>query len=717
MKKNRLLLSALVLTLILSCCALFACQAQPEGEYTITVENSLYGGATVQKTANAGDTVELKTFGSNGYDASDIYVNGERIDGNKFTMPNENVTVKVVLASTSANAYAITAEGNDDGVIVADLSIANAGDLVTLKAFASYNRMVDYFTVNGEKIEGNTFNMPESAVTVNAVFVPVYGKTNVKLGLTVSYQQATSYWYAEYTERAIIIEAIVEDDLIFTSKAGTSSVGMADNIEFIIGLRGSKSSLNSSCYKMLVSGIGEFYWQRYNTNFYTVSSYGITVEHEQYNPFDHGFLGYKARVTIPYSMIGTNYESAYGNLTICPAMRNTTNTLKTGWISYSEMNCNWSNPSTHLLIDKNGQLTMNVGQVTNLFTGDELLANVASFSGMEALSGSYTYVVEKSTIEYWTKNIGDITRFAPTEIFFSCGTHDLKSKSVLAVFNDFRAFIEAVKSASNAKVNVISSIPAISHHDANAVIAYNRMVKEYVATLSNVEYIDFASDAFINGKQNIPLYESASYLSDEGNRLLAKHILSARGLYSESWGNEWGSVGTYLATGAWTYSNGVLQNTAGGANSIYSKIGALNDFIFEMQVTATAIYNGDAYPKFGINVLNGNHSRYYYISAVGLNEEIAGVVEKPYSGYDWDNGTIYGINGMPYSNGNYVTFKLVKSGNAIFFYMNGTLLASTSADIFGDEPVTIGVFSFNTGLNIKNIRIITDLEEIEKEVA
>ena len=135
-----------------------------------------------------------------------------------------------------------------------------------------------------------------------------------------------------------------------------------------------------------------------------------------------------------------------------------------------------------------------------------------------------------------------------------------------------------------------------------------------------------------------------------------------------------------------------------------------------MQVTATAIYNGDLYPKFGINLLNSNHSRYYYISAVNLNEEIAGIVEKPYSGYDWLNGTTYTIKDMPYSNGKYVTFKIIKSDNTILFYMNGTLLDSTSAEIFDSEPITIGIFSFNTGLTVKNIRLITDLNEIEKEV-
>lgn len=716
MKRNRLLIGALLIILVLSLGALFACQPQDEGEFTITVENSLYGGIKTQKSANAGDTVKLELYGSKGYEGCAVYVNGSKLEGNEFVMPNQNVVINVTSASTLSTAYAITVEDSDNGVIVADLASANAGDKVTLKAFSSYNKMLDYFCVDGVKIEGNSFTMPEKAVTVSAVFIPVYKETNVKLSLTVSYQQATSYWYAEYTPEAIVVETVVEDDLIFTSKKGTTSVGMADNIEFIIGLRSSASALNSSCYKMVVSGIGEYYWQRYSTYFYNASSYGIKVEFEEYNPFDQGFLGYKTRVTIPYSVIGTSYNDAYGNLTICPAMRNTTNTLKTGWISYSEMNCNWENPSTHLLINANGEFAMNVAQVDYLFTGDELLSHVAGANGMNALKGSYTYVVPGSTLEYWSNNIGDITRFSPGEIFFSCGSYDLRSTSVLATFNGMKNFIAELSKLSSAKINIVSSIPSVSTHDAKAVIAYNRMVKEYVQTLSNVEYIDLSEEIFVNDGVNVPLYASSTTLSDEGNRLLAKQILSARGLYNDTWGAEWGSVGSYLASGAWTYSNGVLSNTAGGANVIYNKAGSNTDFLFEMQVTATAIYNGDLYPKFGINLLNSKHSRYYYISAVNLNEEIAGIVEKPYSGYDWLNGTTYTIKDMPYSNGKYVTFKIIKSDNTILFYMNGTLLASTSAEIFDSEPITIGIFSFNTGLTVKNIRLITDLNEIEKEV-
>ena len=248
MKKNKFLLSALVLTLILSCCALFACQAQPEGEYTITVENSLYGGATVQKSANAGDMVELKTFGNKGYEACEVYVNGQRIEENQFVMPSENVTVKVALASTASTAHAVTVEGNEDGVIVADLVSANAGDLVTLNAYSSYNRKVDYFTVNGEKINGNSFNMPESAVTINAVFVPVYGDTNVKLGLTVSYQQATSYWYAEYTENAINASLKLESNRLinftFLNNNGRLVLKVENNYNGIIELDNENNPTN-----------------------------------------------------------------------------------------------------------------------------------------------------------------------------------------------------------------------------------------------------------------------------------------------------------------------------------------------------------------------------------------------------------------------------------------------------------------------------------------
>ena len=172
---------------------------------------------------------------------------------------------------------------------------------------------------------------------------------------------------------------------------------------------------------------------------------------------------------------------------------------------------------------------------------------------------------------------------------------------------------------------------------------------------------------------------------------------------------------TYVASGNWSYVNGLL-NCNGDVGVIYYKGEYQDDFLFEITLTANSITNGDVYPKFGFAITNGNHSRYYYISAMELIEELAGVVEKPYTGYDWTNGKTYDIKGVSYSFGNYAKLKLIKSGDSILFYVNDELIAETSSDAFGGERIEFGLFSFNIKYTTKEMRVVTDSAEIEKEL-
>lgn len=717
MKTNKYLIILLSVICILSCLAFSACNNNEEGNYSITVAESEYGTVLAQNSANAGDKIKLDVKGLGSFDNYKIFVNGELIEGKEFIMPEGDVVVNVSFLSSSSDAHAVIVEDNQDGQVVPSLSSAVEGQTVSLTAFPTFNREVDYFTLNGQKIVGRTFPMPAEEVTVGAVFKEVFESTGVELSLTVSYMTATSYWYAEYTPTAIVIETVVNDDFLFTAKKADTSAGMADNVEFIIGLKGSEQSLNSNCFKLVINAIGEYYYQHYyGTSFVNTSSYGMGIEFEQCSIFTHGFNGYKTKATIPYSLLGgLTYQQAYGNLVICPAMRNTTNALKTGWTYYRKMNCDWYNPSTHLLIEKDGTFGTNVGEATYLYAGDELMAGLGANHVALILGTSYTHTVNDSTIKYWIENVGDITRYSPEEVFFSCGSNDLEKSTVLSTFKDMREFISVFKANTNAKLTIVSSIPSLISSDYNAVVAYNNMVKEYVATLENVDFIDFCALVYEDGKINMPLYASHNSLSEDGKLLLSKTILEKRGIVVGDVSDVWGSTDSYIATGSWAYANDVLS-VSNGSGNIYYKGGAQSDFIFEINLTATKLFNGEAYPKFGFMLVNENHSRAYYISAIDLVEELVGIVEKPVAGFDWTNGTTYSVPGITYSSGNYAKLKLVKLGDSISFYVNGELIATTVAGNFGDDPITLGLFTFNTGLNIKDIRIVSGTEEVQKEV-
>lgn len=72
--------------------------------------------------------------------------------------------------------YAITYTTSSDGMIyTSGPAAAHAGDTVTL-AYASVMPSMfdlDYYTVDGVGIEGNTFTMPDHAVTISAISVSI----------------------------------------------------------------------------------------------------------------------------------------------------------------------------------------------------------------------------------------------------------------------------------------------------------------------------------------------------------------------------------------------------------------------------------------------------------------------------------------------------------------------------------------------------------------
>ena len=68
--------------------------------------------------------------------------------------------------------HAITVVDPANGSIKTSLSNASKGAVITVTATPDQGYELAYITVDGEKITGDTFTMPDKAVTVSAVFVP-----------------------------------------------------------------------------------------------------------------------------------------------------------------------------------------------------------------------------------------------------------------------------------------------------------------------------------------------------------------------------------------------------------------------------------------------------------------------------------------------------------------------------------------------------------------
>ena len=163
-------------------------------KYSINVVQPANGSVAASATfATAGTTIELTATPAEGYTLDYFTLDGERINGNTFSMPAQNVEVSAVF---TANAYSITVVQPAGGTVSASATSAAAGTTVELTATPAEGYALDYFTLDGERINGDTFIMPARNVEVSAVFTAnAYSITVVQpTGGTVSASKLSAFF-------------------------------------------------------------------------------------------------------------------------------------------------------------------------------------------------------------------------------------------------------------------------------------------------------------------------------------------------------------------------------------------------------------------------------------------------------------------------------------------------------------------------------------------
>ena len=162
--------------------------------YSITVVQPTGGSVSASATsATAGTTIELTATPAEGYTLDYFTLDGARINGDTFIMPARNVEVSAVF---TANAYSITVVQPTGGTVSASATSAAAGATIELTAIPAEGYTLDYFTLDGERINGNTFIMPARNVEVSAVFTAnAYSITVVQpTGGTVSASKLSAFF-------------------------------------------------------------------------------------------------------------------------------------------------------------------------------------------------------------------------------------------------------------------------------------------------------------------------------------------------------------------------------------------------------------------------------------------------------------------------------------------------------------------------------------------
>ena len=137
-------------------------------KYSINVVQPANGSVAASATsATAGTTVKLTATPAEGYTLDYFTLDGARINGDTFIMPARNVEVSAIF---TANAYSITVVQPAGGTVSASATSATAGTTVKLTANPAEGYTLDYFTLDGARINGDTFSMPARNVEVSAVF-------------------------------------------------------------------------------------------------------------------------------------------------------------------------------------------------------------------------------------------------------------------------------------------------------------------------------------------------------------------------------------------------------------------------------------------------------------------------------------------------------------------------------------------------------------------
>ena len=167
----------------------FKTETVPENSKTVNINQHTGGSVSVDKRiAEIGSKVRLYIEPQSGYSIKSYSVNKANGSGNVtvksdadglyFIMPDDDVTVYSTFEwQARPGAYQVNiANDIKNGSVSANLSTANAGDIISLKASPNQGYKFDRFIVKDSQgkeipIIANSFTMPESAVSISASFI------------------------------------------------------------------------------------------------------------------------------------------------------------------------------------------------------------------------------------------------------------------------------------------------------------------------------------------------------------------------------------------------------------------------------------------------------------------------------------------------------------------------------------------------------------------
>ena len=172
------------------------------------------------------------------------------------------------------------------------------------------------------------------------------------------------------------------------------------------------------------------------------------------------------------------------------------------------------------------------------------------------------------------------------------------------------------------------------------------------------------------------------------------------------------------AAGGYTTTNGFDISKDQGENATIQAVGNApqyafvhdvftDKFCFETQINVSNVLNNDSWPKFGL-LVNGSSEmvKFYVDMTPAMTATHVGVVYQPTGGGDdWAGAKSVEVPGMSFTGSDTIKLKLIRDGQAYFFYVNDVLVLRDNAG-FKAENGAVGLFSFNTKFTASKYSIL-----------
>lgn len=550
-------------------------------------------------------------------------------------------------------------------------------------------------------------------------------ESSSRLVLKSKNKSSTAYtsYEASYSDSGITFFVEFADDDLYARNI--YDIGYDDNFEMLINLKTEKSTWEvGKTYHFLLNANNKSFFQvanssksfgsSYNDSLHVVLGENLNYTFTLLNESEHGFNGFRSEVYFSYDVLNTTKDEAYGNLTFCPAMRNTHNyRTDTSWNYYTNLGCQRSNASHFININDNGTFGEKKEQnYDKLLIGDGLFSQSSRTTFDNDFKNiDITNLINKdASIDSWINNLKSMDNVSMNDLIISLGYNDLMNRSEVETFELLKEFLSKSSHLfNNIDIYLVSLIYTPTNYtEIKKVDGYNELMKDYATKNSNIHYIDitklngdgtYNKGNFNNGELNFLAYNYLSYVINDtfGQKIYnLPKIFGHNDKFYSSYGYE------KVVIDGKEYVEGK------GENDQYLVFAQNSSITFNASISLTAneVYNDDGYPKFGFALLGDNDTLFFYIDGSGglTTQKVGYVIGKNHSSWQWGNSMEKDIS-ISYSYGDYAKLNISRENGKISMKVDDSEIFNTSSYFANDEKLTVSILSFNSNILLKDYTI------------